>query len=155
MYDEWVPAKLIFFETDAIAAAERTCGVAGSASTIYLTSGYCTDDAYVTKDVRKPDTDLYFNGISTSKIWADFLNSLPYEFQNTDSIYKQVEIIIDAYIKNELPYGSGVGIKKDSSLISVLPGQVSPELVIEALYNLVYPTPFNTQDILEFLEKEK
>lgn len=155
MYDEWVPTEnLDDLETDVIAAAERACGPENGASTIYLISGYCTDYGYATRDVRKPGTDLHFNGISTSKIWAEFLNSLPREFQDADAD-EQDRIIMDAYTAKRLPSGDGLTSCSHRAYIEFMPGHVSSERVIEALYNLVYPAPFNSQAILEFLEKEK
>ena len=161
MYDEWVPQEIIFdYETYVIAAAERTCGPADSASRIYLVSGYYSDYGYVSEHVREPGMDLQFNGISTSKIWADFLNnSLPYQFRDAD-IKSQEQMVADAYTANQLPMGHGPISFVRGSLIEFTPGQVSDERIVEALYNLVYRhtfgTPkFDTQAVLEFLEKEK
>jgi len=153
MYDEWVPVEdALKLDTDVIAAAERTCGPENGASVIYLISGYYTGCGYIAKDVRRHDTDLHFNGISTSKIWAEFLNSLSREFQDAGAD-EQAQILTDAYTTKQLTIGDGFASLPHRSYIEFMPGQVSPELVIEAMYNLVYSTPFNTQAILEFLEK--
>ena len=155
MYDEWTSVECILgLETDVIAAAERTCGPENSASTIYLVAGYYTDYGCVAKDVRKPGTDLHFNGISTSKIWAKFLNSLPREFQYAD-IDEQDRIIANIYAAKQLPLGGGFASQSHREYIEFMPGHVSHELIIGAMYNLVYPAPFNTQAVLDFLEKEK
>lgn len=158
MYDEWVAAEY-YLHGDVIAAAERTCGPADSASMICLVSGYYSDYGYVSVDVRAPGMDLQFNGISTNKIWADFLNSLSYQFRDAD-IKEQDRMIANAYAANQLPTGDGPVSFVRGSLIEFTPGQISAELVVEALYNLVYRAPFstpefNTQAVLEFLEKEK
>lgn len=161
MYDEWVAAESTYYlNRDVIAAAERTCGPVDSASMICLVSGYYTDYGYFPADVRAPGMDLQFNGISTSKIWADFLNnSLPYHFRDAD-IKSQGQMVADAYTANQLPMGHGPISFVRGSLIEFTPGQVPDELVVEALYNLVYRHSFNTpefdtQAVLEFLEKEK
>ena len=161
MYDEWVPQEIIFdYETDVIAAAERTCGPADSASRIYLVSGYYSDYGYVSEYVREPGMDLQFNGISTSKLWADFLNSLSYQFRDAD-IKSQEQMVADAYVTNQLPTGDGSASFIHGSLIEFTPGQVSAERIVEALYNLLvyratFDMPkFNAQAVLEFLEKEK
>lgn len=160
MYDEWVAAESTYYlNRDVIAAAERACGPADSASMICLVSGYYTDYGYFPANVRAPGMDLQFNGISTSKIWADFLNSLSYQFRDAD-IKEQERMIVDAYAANQLPMGDGLVSFVRGSLIEFMPGHISAELIVEALYNLVYrPTfgtpEFNTQAVLEFLEKEK
>lgn len=155
MYDEWIPVESLGnLDTDVIAAAERTCRPENGASMIYLISGYYTDYGYVAKDVRKPGTDLHFNGISTSKIWAEFLNSLPCEFQDA-GIDEQDRIIADIYAAKQLPLGDGFASQPHIEYIEFMPGHVSPELIIGVMYNLIYPAPFNTQAVLEFLEKEK
>lgn len=160
MYDEWVPAEnILSLGTSVIAAAERICGPADSASGIYLVSGYYSDYGYIPEHVRELGMDLQFNGISTSKIWANFLNSLSYQFRDAD-IKEQGQMVADAYAANQLPMGDGLINFSVGSLVAFATGQVSDELVVEALYNLVYRPSFNTpefnaQAVLEFLEKEK